>query len=403
MAEALNMPQVGQDLTHGTIIAWRVQEGQAVKRGQVVCEVQSEKAAFEVEATVSGVLLKQLYKPQDRAEVLKPIAWIGQAGEAVPGVTGSGSAAPAAAATVPAVPVATTATTTSTSRIIASPSARRIARERGLDLAGLHGSGPGGRIVKRDCVAAPAAVAAPFVAGPMPPPPSRPAAAAPTVSASDEVIAFDRMRQIIADRLLLSRQSIPDFTVVAEVDMTAALAWRTAYNAGKQVKITINDLILRAVAQSLRQFPRLNSHVAQDRMIIKADVNIGIAVAVEKGLLVPVLARADTLDLETTAIEAKRVADDARRGVVKPGAPGTFTISNLGGLGVSRFLPIINPPECAILGVGAVEDRVVPRDGMIAIRKMLTMTLSADHRAVDGAYAAGFLRAVADHLAGCGY
>lgn len=399
MVEPLNMPQVGQDLTHGKIIAWCIAEGEPVKKGDIVAEVESEKASFEVESTSEGVLLKQLFAVDDEAEVFKPIAWIGHPGEAVPGTATTDASDEMVQTERASQPAASAVTTTTVagrkSGICASPSARRIARERGLDLTAISGSGPGGRIIKRDVQALQATPA--VAAGAMPPtgvaPPVQPAV-------EDEVIAFDRVRQIIADRLLLSRQTIPDFDISIDVDMTPALAWRQAYNQTATQKITVNDLIVRAVAQSLRRFPRLNSHVAQNQMVVKKDINLGIAVAVDGGLLVPVLAAADRLDLDSIASAVRGLAGDARRGVIKPGAPGTFSISNLGGSRVSRFTPIINPPECAILGVGAVEDRVVAHDGLFGSRKMMTLTLVCDHRAVDGAYAADFLHQVADHLTG---
>jgi len=400
----LNMPQVGQDIPKGRIVQWRIAEGEPVRKGEVVLEVESEKAAFEVEATDEGVLLKQVYSPGDEAPVFEPVAWVGAPDEEVPDDAapatpeegGEVEEAVAGRAPVPAsAPASTSAAAVaappSTGRVFASPSARRIARERGLDLAGIAGSGPSGRVIKRDVLGAvPTATAAAPSAG---------AGIAPRVEDDDEVLPFDRMRRAIADRLLASRQTIPEFTVEREVDLTALLAWRAVRNQGAATKVSINDLILRATARALRAWPALNSHVAQDRVVLKRRINLGVAVAVEGGLLVPVLERADELRLEEIAIRGRELADGARAGRVDPAAIGTFTISNLGAAGVDRFQAIINPPECAILAVGAVKDRVVAVGDLFGVRKMLTLTLSADHRAVDGAYAAGFLADLAEHLA----
>jgi pyruvate dehydrogenase E2 component (dihydrolipoamide acetyltransferase) len=209
---------------------------------------------------------------------------------------------------------------------------------------------------------------------------------------------FGKMRRRIAERLTQSKQTIPHFYLFTDVDMTLVLKWRQACNEANQCHVTVNDLIVKAAATALREFPEINSHVADDRLVVKSDINIGVAVSVEGGLLVPVIPRADTLDLIEISRLAKKNAANARRGIIDMSVPGTFTVSNLGRLPVTRFVPIINPPECAILGVANTEKRVVPVQDGIAVREMLTLCLACDHRATDGAYAAEFLGAIKEHL-----
>jgi pyruvate dehydrogenase E2 component (dihydrolipoamide acetyltransferase) len=285
-------------------------------------------------------------------------------------------AAPAASAPAPAASAA--------GRLIATPAARRLARERGLELARVQGTGPGRRIVAADVLAAPATAAG---------------AAPEGLPAAELAVPFDRMRRVIAERLTQSVRTIPQFTVSADLDCTRAQAWRAAANAGRprDERLSIGDLLAVAVARALVAFPRLNSHVADDRIVIKPAVNLGLAVATSAGgLLVPVLAGVERMGVEDVARGTRALVAAARAGRMASGAAATCTISNLGGLGVSRFTAIISPPECAILAVGAAVDRVVAIRGddgqaAIAVRSMMTVTLTCDHRAVDGAYAAGFL------------
>lgn len=250
-------------------------------------------------------------------------------------------------------------------RIFATPAARRLAQERSLRLEDLRGSGPNGRIVAADVPAAASA-------------------------SSGRVVMFDRMRLAIAQRLTRSVQTIPQFNLSLEVDLSRAQAWRREAQARAQ-RITINDLIAWAVSRALAGFPALNSHVHSDRLQLKDDVDLGLAVSSERGLVVPVLSQAQRLDLIELAKQSRRLIDAARQGRLSAMPAASFTISNLGQQGITRFEALINPPECAILAVGSLADRPTVIDGQLAIRPLLTLTLGCDHRAVDGAYAAGFL------------
>jgi len=374
---AVNMPQVGQDIPRAKIIEWTKQVNDPVAKGEVIAVVESEKASFEVEADAAGVLLRVLYAVGEEGEVLRPIAYIGEPGESFDESKAEETGEPASVVAA-AVVEAAAAPTAPTDRLFVSPSARRIATEHRIDLSTLTGTGPGGRIVKADVLAA--VEAAPVAA-----------------LAEDTEIPFDRMRAAIARRLTHSKRTAPHFYLKIDVDMTAAGKWRKASGAQPGVKITITDMVIQAAAKALRQFPSLNAIVDETKTVWKKDVNIGVAVAVDNGLLVPVIAGADTKTLAEISAESRANAESARRGVITPGT-GTFTISTLGMYGIREFLPIINAPECAILGVGAVAPRAVPVGDAIGIRDMMTLTLVCDHRAADGPEAAGLLNAIKDTL-----
>ncbi|UCD48510.1 MAG: 2-oxo acid dehydrogenase subunit E2 [Phycisphaerales bacterium] len=368
MAQAVLMPQVGQDIETAILVEWTAQVGDAVKPDDVIALVESDKATFEVQALEAGVLLKQLLGEGEEGKVLEPIAWIGQPGEQIEPDIGADESSPKPEA--PQIEsVAPAASMPSEGEHVAvAPAARRIARERGVDLSTVTGTGPGGRILKEDVLAAAA---------------QRP---------SSEGVVFSKLRRKVAERLTYSQRNIPHFYLYVDVNMSEALKWRRNYNQEAAVKATITDMIVQAVGRSLTRFPKLNAHVADDKMILHQDINIGIAVSVEDGLVVPVLARADTLSLEQISQQVRENAEGARGGVLRPQATGTFTISNLGMHGVGMFLPIINPPECAILGVGAVTKRPYVTDATeLRVAEVVTLALACDHRAVDGTYAAAFL------------
>lgn len=399
MAKPILVPQVGQDLTEGQILEINVKLGDKVKKGDIVATVESEKAAFEVEAFEAGTVLKICYNPGDWGTVLEPLLWVGEEGE----VVGGDAPAPAVAAVAEPVTAAAPAAVVADGRLRASPLARRLAAIGKLDLAGVTGTGPRGAIVRRDVDKALAAAAVPATpavppaaapARPADPAPVRAAAPAlpdlPALAAEDVEIPHSRMRQVIADRLLASKQNIPHFYLQAEVDVTDVTRRRKAFNEAHAARVTVNDVLVKCLALTLLEHRGMNAHVSADRIVRKGAINIGVAVSVPDGLMVPVLAEADKMDLMRISSETRALADAARRGVSKSTAKGTFSISNLGMFGVDVF-PIINPPEAAILGVGPAVEQVRPRQGGLHVRQIMKLTLSADHRAVDGAMAAGFL------------
>ena len=397
MAKSILMPQVGQDLTEGLVIAMNVKVGDSVKKGDIVAEVESEKATFEVEAFEEGTVTDVCFGEGEMAIVLEPLIVLDGAD------SGGAAAKPAPTATTDDTANAegTSQAATKSASVLAPPSgkprstplARRMMKQHGIDIASLTGSGPGGAIVQRDVEAAIATktanatpIAAPASAVPLQkqPPVSIP------VREGDTVIEFSRMRQVIADRLQLSKQTVPHFYLQTDVDVTHLMGRRAERNAVGGTKISVNDVIIQAAAQCLREYPNLNAHVSQSSLTVKADINVGMAVSVDEGLMVPVLGNADGMSLAEIADQSREAANNARRGISKSASPGTFTISNLGMFGVEVF-PIINPPEAAILGVGDIRQEPKAIGSGIAIRSMMRLVLSADHRAVDGAYAARFL------------
>ena len=422
------MPQVGENLTTGVVVEWLKSEGEVVARGDVVAIVESEKAAFEVIAAAGGTLLKILRAAGEQVDVLATIACIGEAGEIVDldamaaasqtrgSLTADGESArnqkePASAATRgDSSPSITSASLTDSSpmrsrlqtpstrptlattetlpghtlrdRPFASPSARRLARELLIDLGRVNGSGPAGRVIRRDIL-----TAALRACGGAPKSESE-TLPEPVVGAGDHVLPHTRLRQVVASRMASSARLIPHFYLVADIDVGEA---RQCLRELADDGAGLTDIVVAAAARALRKFERLNAHVGEGGIVCKADVHIGLAVAVEEGVLVPALSHVDRANLATLSQARRQITAQARRGIVQPDPASTFTVSNLGPMGVSRFLPLINPPECAILAIGAAEERVVAKEGQPAIREMLTVTLACDHRAVDGAYAAEFL------------
>lgn len=370
------MPQVGHDVPSAEIIEWRKAEGDPVEEGEVVVVVESEKAIFEVEAEAGGVVRRILHGEGEEVEVFAPIGYIGGADEPIPDRPESpaeGEPAATAEASEPAERTTTPSEPGEAGRTVASPSARRVAGERGVALSAIEGSGPGGRVIKRDVLEA-------------------------TPTAGDREVPFGKARRRIAERLTGSARNIPHFYLSTDVDVTEAQAWRRRRNAAGEVHLTVTDLVIRAAAVTLRGYERLNAHVAEDRLTVKADVNVGVAVATEGGLLVPVIPLADRKSVEQISELSRRNAEAARRGALRSDADGSFTVSSLGMFGIREFLPIINPPECAILAVGAAEERVVPFEGGTAVREIMTLTLGCDHRAVDGTYAARFVKNLKNRL-----
>ena len=397
MAKPLKMPQVGQDIETAILSRWLVKEGDYVKEGDIYAEAESDKAAFDLEAEASGTVLKLLYAELEEVQVLEPIAWVGEPGEKLDDVSPadrSNDKKNEKAEKTSEIQSAAEQNVISIEpgKIAVSPSARRVAKEHGIDISGIVGTGPNGRIVKADVMEAAASLAKKLQ------PNGRDIV--PVAMDDDREVPFSKMRKRIAERLSLSKQTIPHYYLFAEVNMSAALAWRKEYNAeGDEKKVSINDIVVKAAASALSEYRELNGHVADDKLIMRKRINIGIAVSTDDGLLVPVIPDADMKTVDEIGKVSKTIARDARRGMLKAGSKGTFTISNLGMHGISSFLPIINPPECAILGVGGLEKKLsVNSNSGFDICDMLTLTLACDHRAVDGARGADFLSRIKNIL-----
>lgn len=412
----ISMPRLSDTMQEGTITRWLKKPGDEVKRGDVLAEVETDKANMEIEAYENGILEQVLVNEGETVPIGQIIARIGsganvQQQSAVPARSESSAAAAASVAQPTATnsqavaPTSTPATRSEprefsrNGQVKASPLARRMAEEHNIDLQLVHGTGPGGRIVRDDIEdflsqrttlaapqpAAPAADVAPVVAVPQLP--------------DDEIITFSQMQKTVARRLTESKQTVPHFYVSTEIDMTDALAMRQTLNAALSedgIKISVNDMVVRAVALALEKFPEMNSSFKDNQFIRHKHVNIGIAVDVPNGLVVPVLRDVDTKGLRTIAREAKALIEKARANklALSDFQGGTFSVSNLGMMDVSDFIPVINPPEAAILAVASTRKTFVPVNDQPVLRDIMKVTVSADHRIVYGANVARFLQEV---------
>ena len=394
MAKPILMPQVGQDLTEGELIELHVKVGDVVKKGDVLAVVESEKASFEVEAYEEGVVLEVLCKVGEMAVVLEPLLILGEAGETLD----TASPAPSTAPEKPAKAVSQAPQDTGTGGTRSSPLARRIATMNGLDVTHIKGSGPKGAVVKADVEAAMQTqqIAAPAVSAPVQQPVlSSPLPAA--TNADDVEQPFNKMRQVIANRLLESKQTIPHFYLMTEADISDLQIRRKAHFDISGEKISLNDVIVHATALTLLEYPDLNSFVSNTGVLKKAQVNVGVAISVDNGLMVPAIENTPFKSLSEVSSLIREYAAAARRGMNKSQAKSTFSISNLGMYGV-EVLPIINLPEAGILGVGPTKRVVKEHRSGLQGRDIISLSLAADHRAVDGAYGAKFLKSLVETI-----
>ncbi len=426
MATQILMPALSPTMEEGTLAKWLVKEGDAVKSGQVIAEIETDKATMEFEAVDEGVVGKLLVAEGSAGvKVNTPIAVLLDEGEDASAVTAPKAAAEsrgeprrtevaAAPATAPA-PAATGG-----ARVFASPLARRIAKEKGLDLGAVKGSGPHGRIVRADVEGAQPGAAKPAAAPAAEAPKAAPApvaatAAMPTGPATEvvlkmyadrayEEVPLDGMRRTIAARLTEAKQTIPHFYLRRDVKLDALMAFReqlTKQLEGRGVKLSVNDFIIKACAMALQAVPNANAVWAGDRMLRLKPSDVAVAVAVEGGLFTPVLRDADKKSLSALSAEMKDLAARAKSKKLAPHEyqGGSFAISNLGMMGIENFDAVINPPHGSILAVGAgVKKPVVLADGTIGVATVMSMTLSVDHRVIDGALGAEFLKAVIEAL-----
>ncbi|MCG2787625.1 MAG: 2-oxo acid dehydrogenase subunit E2 [Anaerolineae bacterium] len=424
MAEIINMPKLGFDMAEGVLVRWVKNVGEAINKGDVLAEIETDKATVEVESAVSGVVLQHLVDPGASVPVNDPIAVVGAAGEKVEGApakeggpkTEAGSqpaASPAAASAPEPVPASAAATTPEPASPVLSPSpdlkasplARKVARDKGVDLGAVVGTGPGGRIVRRDIEAALAGADAPTKDQGQK---TEAAAALPPSSVlrpsfvPDETIQTTKLRQAIGRRLVESKTTIPHFYVTHEYKMEALMDLRKQLNGylPDGEKLSVNDFILKAVALSLREFPNLNATLNGDKIIRKGGVNVGVAVTVPGGLMTVVVKDTDQKPLRQISSEVKTMAARARDGKVKPEDVdgSTFSTSNLGMYDVEDFIAIINPPEAAILAISSAREVPVVSGGQVVPGWRMKATISVDHRVSDGAEAAQFMQALAKYI-----
>lgn len=418
MALEILMPALSPTMEEGTLAKWLVAEGDRVQSGDLLAEIETDKATMEFEAVDEGVIGKLLVaEGTANVKVNSAIAILLEEGDAADATVSPAQSAAAAApltheASAVDAPAATAAPAAAISndgtRIFASPLARRIAADQGLDLAKITGSGPKGRIVKADVsgAPAPASVSAP------PPMAAAPAASLPSSASvealyqgrSYKTVPLDGMRRVIADRLTEAKQTIPHFYLRRDIQLDTLLKLRSEVNAGLEargVKLSVNDFIIKACAMALQSVPAANAVWAGDRVLQMEASDISVAVAIEGGLFTPVLQDADSKSLSKLAVEMKDLAARARSRKLAPHEyqGGSFSISNLGMMGIDNFDAVINPPQGAILAVGAGKKRpVVSDDGTLSVATVMSVTMSVDHRAIDGALGAELLDAIVNNL-----
>ncbi len=410
MAEIITMPKLGFDMAEGTLVRWLVAEGEAVEKGNVIAEIETDKATVEVESTYSGVVKRHLVEEGAVVPVNTPIAVIGAPDEEInlEALIGKEVVSEAIgfkvgqeAAVKPSVPegeVVEKEGVRLPADVRASPLARRIAKERGIDITKVKGTGPGGRIVKADIEAYQA----------IPTPVAKTVSEEITLSLAEEradvYVPLSRLRQIIGKRMSESTRQVPHFFVTHEYEMKALMELRSQINAllPEQEKISVNDFIIKATALALREFPNLNASLdeANNRVVQHGQINIGVAVALEEGLLTVVCRQADVKSVRQISAEVRTMVARAREGKVRPEdiEGSTFTVSNLGMYDVEHFIAIINPPEAAILALGSVREVAAVVEGEVRPALRMKATLSVDHRISDGAEAARFLQVLAKYL-----
>ena len=417
LEEVVLMPRLSDTMTEGVIAGWQKQVGDTVKKGEVLADIETDKATMELESYKDGVLLYQGAKAGEKIQVNDLLCIIGKPGQNITDIVAAskniGSVAPVAAAPAAAAPVASAPSAPVASapvaeavvnegRIFASPLAKKIATEKGIDLRFVKGSGDNGRITKSDidgytpaaaATTAPATTSAPALAA------AASAKEAPVASVPAGQVSFvdtpvSQMRKVIARRLSESLFTAPHFYLTMSIDMDAAVAARTKINEVAKTKISFNDMVLKATALSLKQHPKVNSSWLGDTIRTNYHVNIGVAVAVEDGLLVPVVRFADGKSLSQIGAEVKDFAQKAKDKKLQPAdwEGSTFTISNLGMFGIEEFTAIINPPDACILAVGGISQVPVVKNGQVVPGNVMKVTLSCDHRVVDGATGSAFLQ-----------
>jgi len=380
------MPQMGFDMQEGTLVRWLKQEGEEIKKGETIAEIETDKAVIEMEAYISGVVLKTIVSEGSTVPVGQAIAFIGVAGE----VIHEGKSAVKSEGQKPAVfqPKETEQSATpALSQIKASPLARKLAEENGITLEQVTGTGPNGRITKNDILAYATRVPAALH--------SEETSTLLAGATGGEIVPLSRMRQAIARRTAQSKREVPHFYITADVDMTLAMILRKQLNEtlNGETKVTVNDLIVKACALTLAKFPVFNGSFEDDHMRMNVGINVGIAVAVEQGLLVVSLGECRDRSVVDISKTAKEVVERAQSGVMREEdyTGSTFSISNMGMFDVDSFSAIIYPPQSAVLAVGTIRKQPVVREDQITIAQVMKATMSTDHRVADGAQAAQFL------------
>ncbi len=414
MAETINMPKLGFDMAEGVLVRWVKQVGENINKGDVLAEIETDKATVEVESSAGGVVLQLIVNQGDVVPVNAPIAVVGAAGEKVDVASPPQSKVesqksadekplptqptPASVPSAVSTPQASSVVHGQSSEVKASPLAKKIARDNNINLAQLQGTGPGGRVTRKDVESALSGGQLTVGSGRR----AQPSTINYQPTAEDEVVQLTKLRQAIARRMTESKTSVPHFYVSHEYNMGAVMAMRKQVNEylPDDQKLSVNDFIIKAVSLALREFPNLNATFAGDKVVRHGAVNVGVAVAVTGGLLTVVNKNTDQLPLRQISADVKQKVARARDGKVKPDDidGSTFSISNLGMYDVENFIAIVNPPEAAILAVGSAKEVPVVENGEIKIGWRMKATVSVDHRVSDGAEAAQFMQSLAKYL-----
>ena len=398
MAKEIRLPQLGETMKEGTVVSCLVNVGDEVKKGDVIFEIETDKATLEMESPVSGSVKHILAELDETLPVGAPLMILGEKDEDVPqsfvDSLKAGGAAPAAQAApaqqTPAAAKPEPEPIKSAGRVMASPRAKKLAEDLGVDLVSVTGTGPGGKITEQDVQDAAS---------------SKPAKGALAAPIAAEVrlgatIPLNRLQKITAERMLKSKQEIPCFYLTVKADVTELVALRTKMNEAGDVKVAYNDFIIKAVVMGLEKYPVMTGQLAGDAIKLAETINIGLAISVPDGLVAPILKDVNKKGVRQIARDGQALIEKARSNKLAPTdlEGGCITVSNLGAFGIDNFIPIVVPGQCSILGVGRITDTCVPDNGGIAIRKLMNMTLSVDHKVANGAYAAQFLDFVRKQL-----
>jgi pyruvate dehydrogenase E2 component (dihydrolipoamide acetyltransferase) len=398
MAKEIRLPQLGETMKEGTVVNCLVKVGDEVKKGDVIFEIETDKATLEMESPSGGFVKHILAELDETLAVGAPLMVVGEKDEDVPqsfvDSLKAGGAVPAAqAAPAPQRPAAAKPEpepSKPAGRVMASPRAKKLAEDLGVDIAKIAGTGPGGKITEQDVQNAASGK-------PVKEAPAAPIAAEPKLGAT---IPLNRLQKITAERMLKSKQEIPCFYLTVKADVTELVALRAKMNEAGDVKVAYNDFIIKAVATGLEKYPIMTGQLAGDAIKLAETINIGLAISVPDGLVAPILKDVNKKDVRQIARDGQALIEKAKSNRLAPTdlEGGCITVSNLGAFGIDNFIPIVVPGQCSILGVGRITETCVPDNGGIAIRKLMNMTLSVDHKVANGAYAAQFLDFVRKQL-----
>jgi pyruvate dehydrogenase E2 component (dihydrolipoamide acetyltransferase) len=393
MAKEVRLPQLGQTMEEGTIVNCLIKAGDEVKKGDVIFEIETDKATLEMESPADGFVKHILVEVDQTLAVGESLLVLGDKDEEVPqsfidSLKDGAPAVPSEAAPVeqpaPAAPQPAEAPPQPAGRVIASPRAKKLAGDLGVDLAAVTGTGPAGKITEQDVKQAAASKSA------------KPTASAPSAQADVKLgatVPLNRLQKITAEKMLKSKREIPCFYLTVRADVTGLIDLRTELNQTSDVKVAYNDFIIKAVATGLEKYPIMTGQLAGESIKLAEAINVGLAISVPDGLVAPILKDVNKKDVKQIARDAKALVERARSNKLAPTdvEGGCITVSNLGAFGIDNFIPIVVPGQCSILGIGQITDTCVPDSGNIIVRKLMNMTLSVDHKVANGAVAAQFL------------